>query len=145
MQLFRMNWSCRCRNFLVKYIHTYIHLVCWYYVMMLILYIYICVIYMRIYNRQVTREGEGQASSVFLWRLKKCALILGKNALIVSIYGVDFSFNIKFSEYLGEKSVKFLPFGSIFIYCICKLYSSYKFLFSLRSHYLLNKRFCLKI
>ena len=47
---------------------------------------------MRIYNRQVIREGEGQASSVFLWRLKKCALILGKNALIVSIYELNVSF-----------------------------------------------------
>ena len=61
--------------------------------------------------------------SATCWRRRKVSLALFKNwkkcsdlgkkcVLIVFIPGLHFSFNIKFSEHLVEKTTKFLSFGS---------------------------------
>ena len=55
--------------------------------------------------------GEGRSPLPFL-KIEKSVLILEKNVLIVFIPGLHFSFNIKFSEHLVEKTTKFLSFGS---------------------------------
>ena len=47
--------------------------------------------------RRVTRgENEGEVSRAFFQKLEKSTLILGKNALIVVIYGLHFSFKMQF-------------------------------------------------
>ena len=49
--------------------------------------------------RRVTRgEEEGEVSRAFFQKLEKSTLILGKNALIVLIYGLNFSFKMPFSR-----------------------------------------------
>ena len=53
------------------------------------------------------REGEGWVYTLF-WKVKK-ALILVKSSLDIFIYGLNFSFEMLFREYLGEKTSSIFP------------------------------------
>ena len=44
-------------------------------------------------------------------KIEKKQLDFGKSTLFVCIYGIKFSFKIKFSEYLGEKIPTYFPSG----------------------------------
>ena len=51
--------------------------------------------------------GRGGGLPCPFLKIEKCALILRKKALIVSIFGLNIPFKMKFQEYLGEKTPKF--------------------------------------
>ena len=58
--------------------------------------------------RRVTRAGQGgEVSSALFQKLETSALILGKNALIVVIYGLNLSFKMHFLKVSRNKSKNF--------------------------------------
>ena len=65
---------------------------------------------------RVTRGGKGREVSPALFRkLEKSSPILGKNALIVVIRGLSFSFKLQFLRVRGRKNWKFFPAGLFFL------------------------------
>ena len=54
-------------------------------------------------------QGRSEVLPWLFWEIEKSALILGKKALIVSIFEMKFSFEMRFWQYLGEKTPKFFP------------------------------------
>lgn len=65
--------------------------------------------------RRVTKEGErGEISPVFFWKLGKSALILGKNAQITVIYGLNFSSKVQFLKVSQVKNGYFSRRGLFF-------------------------------
>ena len=56
-------------------------------------------------------EGEGGGLPYPFPKLEKSALILGKNAMIVVICGLNFSFKMKFCGVLQEEKVEIFPCG----------------------------------
>ena len=65
--------------------------------------------------RHVTRGGEGGGVSPALFRkLEKSALIWRKNALIVVIYGYNFSLKTKFSRVSRRKTCILFHLGAFF-------------------------------
>ena len=65
--------------------------------------------------KRVTRGGEeGRSPLPIFQNLEKSILILGKNALIVVIYGLNFSFKIQFLKVFRIKYRRFFPAGSFF-------------------------------
>ena len=57
--------------------------------------------------RRVTRGGKGEVFPTLFQKLKKSALILGKNALIVDIYGLNFAFKMQFLRVPRNKTEDF--------------------------------------
>ena len=53
---------------------------------------------------RVTRGGRGEVSPALFRNLEKSALILGKNALITVIYGLNFSFKMQLLRVSGRKN-----------------------------------------
>ena len=53
---------------------------------------------------RVTRGERGEVSPALFRNLKKSALILGKNALITVIYGLNFSFKMQLLRVSGRKN-----------------------------------------
>ena len=72
---------------------------------------YICQI------RRVTRGGGGEVSPALFQKLEKSALIWRKNALIVVIYGYNFSFKMKFLRVSRGKTRRFFPARPFFRIC----------------------------
>ena len=67
------------------------------------------------WGRRVTRGGRGgEVSPALFQKLEKSALILGKNALIVVIYGLNFLFKMQFVRFSRRKSWRFFPAGPFF-------------------------------
>ena len=64
--------------------------------------------------RCVTKGKRGEISPVLSRKLEKSSLIFGKNALIVAIYGLNFSFKIHFLSYSRRKNPKSFPGGPVF-------------------------------
>ena len=68
---------------------------------------------------QLVREG-GEISSAFFKNIKNCpgfannALILGKSVLFLRVSGLISHYKMQFYEYLGEKTPRFFPVGSVF-------------------------------
>ena len=62
-------------------------------------------------NRHITRGGRGEVSLALFQKLEKSAPMLGKNALIVTIYGLNFSCSLKSFQ---EKKTKFYHAGLFF-------------------------------
>ena len=60
-------------------------------------------------------EREGAGPPYPFSKLEKRALILGKNAMIVVIYGLNFSFKMKFYGGLHEEKLEIFPCGSFFL------------------------------
>ena len=69
------------------------------------------------YYRCVTRGRKGEISPALSRKLEKNSLILGKSALIVAIYWLNFSFKCIFKVFLGGKTRKFYLQGPSFLYC----------------------------
>ena len=64
------------------------------------------------WGRRVTRGGRGgEVSPVLFQKLEKSALIWGKNALVVVIYGLNFLFKMQFVRFSRRKSRRFFPPG----------------------------------
>ena len=73
--------------------------------------------------RRVTRGGEEEEVPPALFqKLEKSALILGKNALIVVIYGLNFSFKMQFLRVSRNKSGDFSLRGKISFSCCTRLF-----------------------
>ena len=62
--------------------------------------------------RCVTTGGRGEVSPALFQKLEKSALILRKNALIVVIYGYNFSFKMRFLRVSREKNRIFFLCGA---------------------------------
>ena len=62
----------------------------------------------------VTREGTGGGLPSPFSEIGKSALILGKNTLIVVIYGLNFSFKVQFLGVSRRKNWRFFPAGPLF-------------------------------
>ena len=62
--------------------------------------------------RGVTRGGRGEVSPALFWKLEKSAPIWRKNALIVVIYGYNFSFKMRFLRVSRGKTRRFFPCGA---------------------------------
>ena len=60
-----------------------------------------------------------QVSPALFQKLKKSALILGKNALIVVIYGLNFSFKMQFLRVSRTKNGDFSLRGNFFFFSCC--------------------------
>ena len=60
----------------------------------------------------------------FLHKLEKSALILGKNALIAVIYGVNFSFKMQFLRVFRRKNRRFFPAWPFFFVLYMIFYRS---------------------
>ena len=56
--------------------------------------------------------GGGEVSPAVFKKLEKIVLIWRKNALIVVIYGYNFSFKMKFLRVSRGKTCRFLPYGA---------------------------------
>ena len=56
--------------------------------------------------------GRGKVSPALFRKLEKSVLIWRKNALIVVIYGYNFSFKMKFLRVSCGKTCRFLPCGA---------------------------------
>ena len=72
--------------------------------------------------RRVTGGGEGEVSPALFQKLEKSALILGKNALIVVIYRLNFSFKMQFLRVYRIKTGDFPPQGKIYFSCCTWLF-----------------------
>ena len=73
--------------------------------------------YIQSHSQTFNWGREGGLPCSFL-KFEKSALILGKKALIVSIFGLNFPFKIQFSEYLEEKTPRYFPLGPFFTKCV---------------------------
>ena len=87
------------------------------------LWIYCC-------SRRVTRGGRGGVSSALFQKLEKSALILGKNALILVIYGLNLWIKMKFLR-VSRKKPEIFHCGAKFLsravhYCLSKCPNSKK-------------------
>ena len=67
--------------------------------------------------RRVTRGGKGEVSPTLFQKLKKSVLILGKNALIEDIYGLNFAFKMQFLRVPRNKTGDFSLRGKISFPC----------------------------
>ena len=76
-------------------------------------------------HSQARKKGRGgrKWTSSTLFEIKKCVLILGRKALIVSIFGLNFPFKIQFQKYLGETLPKCFPVGPLFLVFLTKCLS----------------------
>ena len=69
-------------------------------------------------------KGRGEEVSPALFQaLEKSALIWRKNALIVIIYGLNFSFKMKFSRISRRKKPRFFPCGAFHSHPVCECLS----------------------
>ena len=76
--------------------------------------------------RRVTRGGRrGRSPPAFFQKLEKSALILGKTALIVVIYRLNFSFKMQFLRVSRNKSGDFSLRGKISFSCCTWLFLLY--------------------
>ena len=77
--------------------------------------------------RRVTRGGEGggEVSPALFRKLEKSALIWRKNALIVVIYGYDFSFKMRFLRVSRGKICRFLACGIFLSHVVGECLSKY--------------------
>ena len=73
--------------------------------------------------RRVTRGGKRDVSPTLFQKLKKSALILGKNALIVDIYGLNFAFKMQFLRVPRNKTGDFSLRGKISFSCCTWLFT----------------------
>ena len=73
-------------------------------------------------SRRVTRGGRGGVSPTLFQKLGKSALILGKNALIVVIYGLNFSIKMQFLRVSRKKTEDFSLQGKISFSCCTLLF-----------------------
>ena len=72
--------------------------------------------YKQVRPRARNYRGKGREVSPALFRkLEKSSPILGKNALIVVIRGLSFSFKLQFLRVRGRKNWKFFPAGLFFL------------------------------
>ena len=62
---------------------------------------------LQISDRRVTRGGSGEVSPALFQKLEKSALILSKNALIVVISELNFSFKMQFLRISRKKTGDF--------------------------------------
>ena len=70
-------------------------------------------------------EGEwGEVSPALVKKLDKSALIWRKNALIVVIYGLNFSFKMQFLIVSRRKSQEFFPMAPFFFVLYMIAYQS---------------------
>ena len=72
--------------------------------------------------RCVTRGGRGQVSPALFQKYEKSALILGKNVLILVIYGLNFSFKMQFLRVSRNKTGDFSLRGKIYFSCCTGLF-----------------------
>ena len=59
----------------------------------------------------IVEGGEGEISLALFRKLEKSVLILGKNALIVVFYGLNFLFKVQFLRVSRRKNCRFFPAG----------------------------------
>ena len=74
--------------------------------------------------RRVTREGRGKVCPALFQELEESTLILGKNALIVVIYGLNFLFKMQFLRVSRRKNRRFFPAGPFFLVLYMIVYQS---------------------
>ena len=67
------------------------------------------------YYRCVTRGRRREISPVLSRKLEKSSLILGKSALIVAIYWLNFLFKMHFLSFYMRKNPEFFPGGPVFL------------------------------
>ena len=70
------------------------------------------------------RGGGGEVSPALFRKLEKSALIWRKNAMIVVIYGYNFSIKMKFLRVSRGKPVDFFPVGPFFLVLQVNVYRS---------------------
>ena len=60
---------------------------------------------------EIVEGGGGEISLALFRKLEKSVLILGKNALIVVFYGINFLFKVQFLRVSRRKNCRFFPAG----------------------------------
>ena len=84
----------------------------------------LCLKNMTITLRRVTRGGKGERSPCLFSKIGKKCPNLGKNALIVVIYGLNFSFKRQFLRVSRRKNRRFFPAGPFFLVMYMIVYQS---------------------
>ena len=76
------------------------------------------------YYKCVTRGRKEKISPVFSGKLEKGSLILGKGALIVAVYWLNFSLKVHLLSFSVRKKQKVFPAGSVLLVLQMNVYQS---------------------